>query len=42
MRIGIVGHGTDKFTPQSELEARKIIYNILDRWVATGERILVL
>lgn len=31
MKIGIVGHGADKFTPSSEAKARALITTILDR-----------
>ena len=41
MRIGIIGHAADKFTPETEKEAKQIIKSLLEDAKSKGETILI-
>ena len=41
MRIGIVGHGADKFEPWSEAKAKEVIRSIISYYINSGTEIIV-
>lgn len=39
MRVGIVGHGQDKFTPETELAAKNLIRKLLKKGDVVGKAV---